>query len=39
MNFVGDNILKSLLPKNKIMKNSIHKILPNKKGAIEGSEA
>ena len=28
MNFVGDTILKTLLPKSKMIKNSIHKIMP-----------
>ena len=30
MNFVGDMILKNLLPKQKYAKSSIHKILPQK---------
>ena len=28
MNFVADTILKTLLPKSKMIKNSIHKIMP-----------
>jgi hypothetical protein len=31
MNFVGDNLLKAILPKTKITKNAIHKVLPNTK--------
>lgn len=28
MNFVGDNILKSIIPKTKMIKSTIHKITP-----------
>eukprot|EP00347_Sterkiella_histriomuscorum_P013633 403363974 len=31
MNFVGDQLLKNLLPKQKYAKNSIHKLIPQKK--------
>jgi hypothetical protein len=31
MNFVGDQLLKNLLPKNKYAKNSIHKMIPQRK--------
>jgi hypothetical protein len=28
MNFVGDNILKSIVPKSKVLKSTIHKMFP-----------
>lgn len=28
MNYVGDNILKNILPKSKMIKNTIHKVMP-----------
>jgi len=31
MNFVGDQILKNLLPKQKYAKNTVHKMMPSKK--------
>lgn len=31
MGFVGDQMLKNLLPKNKYAKNSVHKMIPQRK--------
>ena len=33
MNFVGDNILKSLVPKPKMIRSTIHKVMPKKLAA------
>lgn len=38
MNFVGDTILKGVLPKQKFVKNTIHRILPQKKVLSEEAE-
>jgi hypothetical protein len=35
MNFVGDTILKNSLPKQKMIKNSIHKIMPKVKAIAD----
>lgn len=37
MNFVGDNILKQILPKAKINKSTIHKMVPKKVNGNENS--